>query len=119
MNKTLAYIIAVIGLVIFALGIKPVNSELASLIPGISDIPSYIFLGVGIVVLLVVVMIMRKSRELGLFELCSGPEVCDQLGPKHPATGASPEQVVMEESHIDLSKLVTEGVEHAECVSIH
>ncbi len=64
-------------------------------------------------------MIMKKSRELGLFELCSGPEVCDQLGPKHPATGTSENIVEAEELNLDLQKLLKDGVEHAACISIY
>ncbi|MEK6940895.1 MAG: hypothetical protein AABW49_03280 [Nanoarchaeota archaeon] len=64
-------------------------------------------------------LIIKKSRELGLYNLCSGPEVCDQLGPKHPATGTSDIAVKKEEGNINIDLLIKDGVKHAQCFGIY
>ncbi len=41
--------------------------------------------------------IIKIAREIGTYETSSGPEVCDVLGPKHPATRSKIEEVLKEE----------------------
>jgi len=41
--------------------------------------------------------IIDKAREFGFYDLCSGPEVCDILGPKNPATKTKIEIIEKEE----------------------
>lgn len=41
--------------------------------------------------------IIRLARQIGTYEVSSGPEVCDILGPKHPATRSKIEDARKEE----------------------
>src|SRR2546422_10158301 len=41
---------------------------------------------------------VRIAREIGTFTISEGPEICDLLGPAHPATKASLDQVLAEEA---------------------
>ncbi len=49
---------------------------------------------------------VRIAREIGTFEISQGPEICDLLGPSHPATRASVDRVLAEEARLDLDRLV-------------
>jgi thiamine biosynthesis protein ThiI len=53
---------------------------------------------------------VRIAREIGTFEISEGPEICDLLGPAHPATRASLEQVLAEEARLDVDRLVREAL---------
>jgi len=53
---------------------------------------------------------VRIAREIGTFEISEGPEICDLLGPAHPATRASMEQVLAEEARIDIDRLVRDAL---------
>jgi len=44
--------------------------------------------------------IINMARKLGTFEISIGPEVCDLLGPKHPATRSRLEEIVKEEEKL-------------------
>ena len=46
----------------------------------------------------------------GTYEISEGPEICDLLGPAHPATRASLQQVLAEEANLDIDRLVREGL---------
>ena len=46
------------------------------------------------------VEILRLARDIGTYEVSIGPEVCDVLGPKHPATRSDIEEVRSEEAKI-------------------
>ena len=41
--------------------------------------------------------ILKIAREIKTYDLCIGPEVCDCLGPKNPATRCSLEEIKVEE----------------------
>jgi len=41
--------------------------------------------------------IISMTREIGTFDISSGPEVCDLLGPKHPIVNANLEHTLNEE----------------------
>jgi len=41
--------------------------------------------------------IVDIARKIGTFEISKGPEVCDLLGPKHPATKSRHEELLEEE----------------------
>lgn len=47
-----------------------------------------------------------EARRLGLFDLCKGPECCTLLGPRHPATTSTEEEVLDEERGLDYEKLL-------------
>ncbi len=53
---------------------------------------------------------VRIAREIGTYEISEGPEICDLLGPTHPATKASVEQVLGEEAGLDVGRLVREAL---------
>jgi len=53
---------------------------------------------------------VRIAREIGTFEISEGPEICDLLGPAHPATRASLEQVLAEEARLDMDRLVRDAL---------
>jgi thiamine biosynthesis protein ThiI len=44
--------------------------------------------------------IMHIADEIGTFEISKGPEVCDALGPKHPATVANQEWLEKSEERV-------------------
>jgi thiamine biosynthesis protein ThiI len=44
--------------------------------------------------------IVNIARKIGTFDISIGPEVCDLLGPKHPATRSRVEDVVKEEEKL-------------------
>lgn len=46
------------------------------------------------------VEILDRAREIGTYELSKGPEVCDCLGPPHPATRSEVAVVVGEEAKL-------------------
>lgn len=47
--------------------------------------------------------IVRMAEKIGTFEISKGPEVCDLLGPKHPATRSLHEKLIEEEKRLDAS----------------
>lgn len=49
--------------------------------------------------------ILDLARKIGTYELSKGPEVCDCLGPVHPATTSRLDQVEEEEKKIDWAGL--------------
>ena len=53
---------------------------------------------------------VRIAREIGTYGISEGPEICDLLGPMHPATKASVEQVLGEEARLDVDRLVREAL---------
>jgi thiamine biosynthesis protein ThiI len=44
--------------------------------------------------------IVNIARKIGTFDISIGPEVCDLLGPKHPATRSRLEDIVKEEEKL-------------------
>ena len=44
--------------------------------------------------------IIKVAKEIGTYEACTGPEVCDCLGPKHPATKCDVEEIHLEEAKL-------------------
>lgn len=63
------------------------------------------------------VEIIDLARKYDTFEISSGPEVCDVLGPKHPATKSKTQQVLFEEKKLDPS-FVNEAFEKVELVEV-
>lgn len=50
--------------------------------------------------------IINLAMKIGTYEVSKGPEVCDILGPKHPATKSDLEEIKLEEEKIKIFKLV-------------
>ena len=53
---------------------------------------------------------VRVAKSIGTYAISEGPEICDLLGPAHPATHASLERVAAEEAKLDLDRLVREAL---------
>ena len=56
---------------------------------------------------------IRIARAIGTYEISEGPEICDLLGPTHPATRAALDRVLAEEARLDLDRLVREALHTA------
>ena len=50
--------------------------------------------------------IIDRARAIGTYEISVGPELCDVLGPEHPATQAKLGEVAAEEAKLDIDGLV-------------
>lgn len=57
--------------------------------------------------------IIRAARAIGTFEASRGPELCDLLGPKHPATATTAARVEAEESRVNLGALIETALTRA------
>lgn len=57
--------------------------------------------------------IIGVARRIGTYAVSEGPEICDLLGPPHPATQARLADVEREEAKLDLPALVARVVEAA------
>ena len=62
--------------------------------------------------------IIDISRRIGTFEISSGPESCDRLGPKHPETHAKLVKVLNEEKLLDLPELMTNALSTVKKISL-
>ena len=61
MSRAVGYLISVVGLIILVLGVAPLNAEIVPYVPVLGGIPSYLFFGLGVIVLVIGVMFLRKS----------------------------------------------------------
>ncbi len=50
--------------------------------------------------------IVDRAKAIGTYETSVGPEICDLLGPSRPATAARLEQILAEETKVDIDGLV-------------
>lgn len=55
--------------------------------------------------------IVQLAQELDTFEMSTGPEMCDALGPDHPVTWAQLGRVEEEEEKVDVEAMVEAAVE--------
>jgi len=51
--------------------------------------------------------IMDRAKVIGTYDVSLGPEICDLLGPPKPATAARIEQILEEETKLDIDGLVS------------
>ena len=61
--------------------------------------------------------IIDFAREIGTFEISKGPEICDLLGPKHPATKSDIKVILEEEKKLNMNEMVKKAVENAKAES--
>ncbi|MHA2357955.1 MAG: hypothetical protein ACXABK_04220 [Candidatus Heimdallarchaeaceae archaeon] len=54
--------------------------------------------------------IVKITLKIETFEISTGPEVCDLLGPKHPITNAILENVLKEENKLNNDKIIAESL---------
>lgn len=59
--------------------------------------------------------IIDKAKEIGTFEISKGPEICNLLGPKYPATRSNPAVIAKELRKIDL-RILNESLKKAELI---
>lgn len=52
--------------------------------------------------------IIDRAKAIGTYEISVGPELCDVLGPPHPATAARLDDITGEEARIDVGGLVAQ-----------
>lgn len=57
--------------------------------------------------------IINLAKEFGTYDISSGPEICNLLGPKHPATKSDSDKIKKELEKVDW-KLVEESLKKAE-----
>jgi tRNA uracil 4-sulfurtransferase len=58
--------------------------------------------------------IINKAKEIGTYEISKGPEICNLLGPKHPATKSNFEDIEKELKNLDIGMLMEESLNKAE-----
>src|SRR2546430_6562672 len=51
--------------------------------------------------------IVDRAKVIGTYEVSKGPEICDLLGPPRPSTHARLDQILAEETKLDLPELVS------------
>jgi len=51
--------------------------------------------------------IVDRAKAIGTYEVSKGPEICDLLGPPRPSTHARLDQILTEETKLDLPGLVS------------
>ena len=56
--------------------------------------------------------IINLAKKIGTYEISKGKEMCNVLGPKHPATKSNKETILKEESKIDINKLVESSLKN-------
>ena len=56
------------------------------------------------------VQIVELARKIGTLETSLGKEICDALGPKHPATKTSLQEILEEEKKFDAEKIVEKAL---------
>lgn len=61
--------------------------------------------------------IIDFARNIGTFEISKGPEICDLLGPKHPATKSNIKDILEEEKKLNINEMIKEAVEDAKAES--
>ncbi len=55
--------------------------------------------------------IVDRAKGLGTYEVSKGPEICDLLGPPKPATQARLDQILAEETKLDIAALIARCLE--------
>ncbi len=55
--------------------------------------------------------IIKVARAIDTYETSKGPEICNLLGPKHPATKSWEDMVLHEESKLDMERIVNSIME--------
>ena len=63
MKKVVSYVLLIFGLIVLALGIKPVHDNISSQIPQLSGIDPIVLLGVGVVCLVIGVILLKGNSS--------------------------------------------------------
>ena len=62
--------------------------------------------------------IINHARKIDTYEISKGPEICNLLGPKQPATRSYPEKIKEELANINLLKLLEEVLNNVEIIKL-
>ncbi len=62
--------------------------------------------------------IIDTAREIGTLEISSGPEMCNLLGPKNPATRVREEEITHDLAQIDTMRILAEALQKAEIMNL-
>jgi len=60
--------------------------------------------------------IIAAAKEIGTYEISKGPEICNLLGPKNPATKTEIEVIRKELENIDFKRVLNENINKADIV---
>jgi len=63
LRRSLGYILVIVGLIVLALGIKPIHDNIINNVPFLSVFDPIVLLGSGILLLVIGVIIMRGSSS--------------------------------------------------------
>ena len=55
--------------------------------------------------------IIAAAKEIGTYEISKGPEICNLLGPKNPATKTEIEVIRKELENIDFKRVLNENIQ--------
>ena len=62
--------------------------------------------------------IIDLAKEIGTYDISTGPEICDVLGPTRPVTQTTQERVLEQEKKCEMENLVNQAVEKIEVKEI-
>lgn len=62
--------------------------------------------------------IIATAKKIGTYEISKGPEICNLLGPKNPATKTEIEVIRKELSNINVEKILNENISKAEIINL-
>jgi len=62
--------------------------------------------------------IIYLAKKFDTYNISCGPEVCDRLGPKNPATSCQEKFILDEEMKIDIERILIEEIDNAACESL-
>ena len=62
--------------------------------------------------------IIDIAKKLDTYGISKGPEICNLLGPKNPATRSDPEKIAKELKKVDLGSVLPESVNKAEIIEL-
>jgi len=55
--------------------------------------------------------IIDLAKEIGTYEISKGPETCNIIGPKNPATKSNLNFIQREESKVDVDEMISDAIE--------
>ena len=62
--------------------------------------------------------IIKLARKINTYEISKGPEMCNVLGPKHPATKSNLEIINKEESKLKIDKLIENSLKNLRILNV-
>ena len=62
--------------------------------------------------------IIKVAKNIGTYEISKGPEICNLLGPKKPATKSKLEKIEKELVNLDINRMLEEALNNAEVLEL-